>query len=83
MKNHITLLLCLFLATQMVTAQTENTQDYKNFPIIITLQFHSLSTPFKNIKSNFRNIGIGIGTEVSYHNSPRGVQQFTPIMVPK
>ena len=76
MKNHITLLLCLLLSLQVAEAQNESPQEYQNFPIIITLQFHSLSIPFKNMKSNFKNFGIGIGTEVSYGNSPRGVQQF-------
>ncbi|MDX2301474.1 MAG: hypothetical protein NW226_01685 [Microscillaceae bacterium] len=66
----------LILFMQMASAQTDQPKDYRNFPIIVTLQFHSLTTPFRNLKSNFRNIGIGIGTEVSYFDSPNWVQQF-------
>ncbi len=51
-------------------------QNYRDFPLIVTLQFHSFSMPFKNIKSNFSNIGIGIGTEISYNKKSNWVQQF-------
>ena len=51
-------------------------RDHRNFPLILTLQFNSLSLPFKNMKSNFSNIGIGIGTEVSHNGDQNWVQQF-------
>jgi hypothetical protein len=35
--------------------------------------------PFKNMKSNFSNIGIGIGTEVSHNGNQNWVQQFNVI----
>lgn len=50
---------------------------YRDFPLIITLQFHCLSTPFRDIGTNFRNVGIGIGSELSYTGSPHGVQQLS------
>ncbi|GAA4273360.1 hypothetical protein U6A24_20610 [Aquimarina gracilis] len=76
MKNkHIIIgLLCCVLCAGY--SQGDSTQSYRNFPLIITLQFHSFSMPFKNIKSNFSNIGIGIGTEVSYNKKSSGVQQL-------
>ncbi|MBQ4819876.1 hypothetical protein [Aquimarina sp. MMG016] len=67
-------LLCSTLHTGYT--QGDSGVNYRDFPLIITLQFHSFSMPFKNIKSNFSNIGIGIGTEVSYNRKSRGVQQF-------
>ncbi len=67
-------LLCFALYTGY--SQDDSVHNYRNFPLIITLQFHSFSMPFKNIKSNFSNIGIGIGTEVSYNKKSNGVQQF-------
>ena len=64
----------LFLSLQ---AQDTRTQPYRDFPVVITLQFHSLSMPFKNLGSNFSNIGIGIGTEVSLNGKHNWVQQMT------
>lgn len=76
MKNkHIIIgLLCCILYAGY--SQEGSTQNYRDFPLMITLQFHSFSMPFKNFKSNFSNIGIGIGTEVSYNKRSSGVQQF-------
>jgi hypothetical protein len=64
----------LFLSLQ---AQDKSVQPYKNFPVVLTLQFHSLSMPFKNLLSNFSNIGIGVGTEVSLNDKDNWLQQFT------
>jgi hypothetical protein len=58
-------------------AQTDPGTNYRNFPIILTIQFHSLSLPFKNLKSNFAHIGFGIGTEVSFNGKQNLVQQLT------
>jgi hypothetical protein len=62
----------LFLDFQ-ATAQTETHKNYSNFPLVLTLQFHSLAMPFTNLRANFSNLGIGVGTEVSYN----GRQSFT------
>jgi hypothetical protein len=35
--------------------------------------------PFKDLATNFSNVGIGIGTEVSYNGKPTGVQQLTAV----
>jgi hypothetical protein len=56
-------------------AQNESTA-YRNFPIVISLHFHSLNMPFRNIGAGFANPGIGIGTEVSLGGKDRWVQQF-------
>jgi hypothetical protein len=57
-------------------AQTENQNGYRNFPIIVMVQFHNLSMPFKDMKSNFANVGFGLGTELSYNGKSNWVQQF-------
>jgi len=76
MKTTITLLLllgCLGAAR----AQNEPGRHYRNFPLIVTLQFHALSLPFRDLKANFQNAGIGIGTEVSLNGKNNWVQQFS------
>lgn len=68
-------LLGLFLKFSAV-AQSDVEQNYRNFPIVITLQFHAFAMPFQDVLSNFSNVGIGIGTEVSLNGSAEWVQQF-------
>jgi hypothetical protein len=76
MKTTITSLLML-LCLGATQAQTEPGSHYRNFPIIVTLQFHALSLPFRDLKANFQNIGIGVGTELSYNGKNNWVQQFS------
>ncbi|MBX2961138.1 MAG: hypothetical protein KF687_01425 [Cyclobacteriaceae bacterium] len=74
MKIHFAsaLLGCLLALT--ATAQ-ETSARYTDFPIIVTVQFHAFSLPFKNLKANVRNVGIGIGTEVSHNKKHTWVTQ--------
>jgi len=60
-------------------AQSDPATDYKNFPIIVTLQFHAFAVPFRDFASNFKNVGIGLGTEVSLNGDDNWVQQFNLI----
>lgn len=60
-------------------AQNNANDHYRNFPVILTLQFHSLSLPFRNLESNFSNIGIGLGTEVSLNGKHNWAQQFSVV----
>jgi len=60
----------------ILKAQKSEHAGHRNFPVIVSLQFHSISMPFKNFGSNFSNIGIGLGTEVSYNGRQNWVQQF-------
>ena len=57
--------------------QSDTQNSYRNFPIIVMIQFHNLSMPFKDLKSNFSNIGFGLGTELSYNGKSNWVQQFS------
>jgi hypothetical protein len=61
----------------IMNAQSEANQNYRDFPIIVTIQFHSLAMPFRDMKSNFSNIGIGLGTEVSLNGKQSWVQQIS------
>ena len=71
----------LFAISLMVSVcssgQDKVNRAYRNFPIIITIQFHSLALPFKDLKTNFSNVGIGVGTEVSFNGKKDWVQQFS------
>ena len=51
----------------------------QNLPFAVTVQFHSLAVPFHNLKSNFKNIGIGIGTELDYGRKSDFHQRFSLI----
>ncbi len=66
---------CLVFSLQ---AQTDNS-NYRNFPIVVTLQFHCFSLPFRDIKSNFSNVGFGLGTEVSLNGKQNWAQQVSVV----
>lgn len=72
-------LACLFCCSSLfASAQTEK-RSYTDFPLVITLQFHAFSLPFRDMKANFSNVGIGIGTELSLNGKSNWVQQFNLI----
>ena len=79
MKYWITVMLIggLFCLTTVVSAQSDTSKNYRNFPIVLSIQFHNLTLPFKDLKSNFSNIGIGLGTEVSLNGRHNWAQQFS------
>ncbi len=76
MKNKIVTLL-LVITSLAAYAQSDNSKPYRNFPVVVTLQFHSLSMPFQRMLSNFRNPGFGIGTEISLNGKHNWAQQVT------
>ena len=53
----------------------ERQQRY-DFPITVTLYFPALAMPFRNLDLNFRNIGAGLGTEVTLNHDGTWVQQL-------
>ena len=79
MKKQIFILLLVFLlSSKTLLAQDTSPKDYRNFPVTITLQFQSFSLPFKNMGANFKNVGIGLGTEVSHSgDSHNWIQEFS------
>jgi hypothetical protein len=76
MKSKIVATLSAICLATSLLAQTDAQNGYRNFPIIVMVQFHNLSMPFKDMKSNFSNIGFGLGTELSYNGKSNWVQQF-------
>jgi hypothetical protein len=79
MKRQV-LLVFIALAPFLNSLGQENrNRSYRNFPLIITVQFHALALPFKDLIANFSNPGIGVGTEFSYNGNQNWVQQFSAI----
>lgn len=62
-----------------IQGQTQEPKNYGDFPLIITVQFHAFALPFHDLKSNFYNIGIGIGTEFSFNGNSSGAQQVSAL----
>ncbi|MEC7264286.1 MAG: hypothetical protein VXW38_11140 [Bacteroidota bacterium] len=75
MKTRIVWMLVSIMLWQYGNAQS-SVDNHRNFPLIVSIEFHSLSLPFKNKKPLFNNIGIGLGTEVSYNGKRNWVQEF-------
>ena len=76
MKRIVTSVLIVMCSFKWSVAQEVSSNHFDNYPIVLTIQFQSFSLPFKNIKGHFRNIGIGIGTEVSHNGNHNWVQHF-------
>jgi len=70
----IAMCLAAFISSR---GQDKTNRAYRNFPVIITINFHSLTLPFRDFKSNFSNVGFGVGTEVSFNGKQDWVQQFS------
>jgi hypothetical protein len=45
-------------------------------PIIVSVNFQTIATPFHNLNNNFRNCGIKIGTEIAYNKNGNLLQSF-------
>ena len=79
MKKSVVLFVYLLLPAALIKAQDKPPKTYRNFPLVVTMQFHSLSFPFKNLKSNFSNAGLGLGTEIALGSEHNWAQQFNMI----
>ena len=66
MKNLVFLLSFL---PSIIIAQTQEVKplSVRHLPLTVSLNFNAISTPFKKLTNNFRNVGIKIGTEVSWN----------------
>lgn len=76
MKNSVGWLIFVIISIQTSVAQNNAVKTYRNFPIVLSVQFHSLSFPFKDLKTNFKNVGLGIGTEIALGSKHNWAQQF-------
>jgi hypothetical protein len=80
MKRHIASTIIAVLFWSELNAQNEsNAEQYRNFPLVVTLQFHSFALPFHDMRSNFSNIGLGIGTEISLNGMNSAAQQVSAV----
>jgi len=79
MKKNFFLIGIFLIAGFYSKGQSKPDKSYRNFPVIVSIQFHSLTLPFRNFKSNFSNVGIGLGTEVSHNGKQNWVQQFNAV----
>jgi hypothetical protein len=80
-KQFFLLTLSCILLVNLAFSQDKPANDFRNFPIVLTLQFHSLSMPFKDFGNHFKNMGFGIGTEVSHSGNHDWVQQISIIRI--
>jgi hypothetical protein len=78
MKKIFCAAICTLLSLDL-PAQPKGEKTYTQFPLILTIQFHSLALPFQQMKSNFSNAGIGVGTELSYNGKQSFVQQVSAL----
>jgi len=76
MKKLLPIAVGLILISSFCYGQTDSFKTYRNFPIIVSIQMHSLALPFHDLKTNFGNLGIGVGTEISYNGKQNWVQQI-------
>lgn len=76
MKKQVVFLAWILSIQGCLYAQPEHPKNYRNFPLVVSIQFHNLSLPFKDIKSNFSNIGLGLGTEWSLNGRHNWAQQI-------
>jgi hypothetical protein len=76
MKQIVQWWLFLTCFSQITVAQNKSQKTYRNFPIVVTMQFHALSFPLKDLSSNFKNVGLGIGSEISLGSTHAWAQQF-------
>jgi len=78
MKYFLLTLSTMLLSLTISQAQTteDSNKDYRNFPLIVSVQFQNFSMPFKDLGSNFSHVGIALGTEVSLNGKQNWAQQF-------
>lgn len=59
-----------------LNSQAQERSERYDLPVVITLSFPALALPFRNLDLNFRNIGVGIGTEITLNSDGSWVQQL-------
>ena len=80
MRKKVIIIYLLLVSACWLNGQ-ESRPGNQNFPLGITLEFHSFNVPFKEMLANFSNIGIGIGTELYFNNNPEWGQRFSLIWI--
>jgi len=57
----------LFSAVEAYAQAPKAPGAYHNWPVVASLQFHSLSTPLGDLPTSFSNPGVNLGTEFRYN----------------
>jgi len=68
--------IALLLSCAILCTHAQEVSSHRDFPLIVSLQFHAFALPGRDILKNFLNPGIGIGTEFSYNDKQNWVQQI-------
>ena len=79
MKQLLLLGGCLFFLHHPTFAQEVFPENRPDFPLVVSIQFNAFSFPFRNLKSHFPNVGLGIGTEFYYGKKDRWAQKVMAI----
>lgn len=79
MKRFCVTVCWLLLTLTHLNAQQKFPKNYRNFPLVVSVQFHSLSFPLKDLKSNFSNVGFGLGSEIALGSGHNWAQQFQAV----
>ena len=71
------LIVLFFISFKAFSQKSEATDRFlMNLPFIASVNFQTIATPFHNIKNNSRNLGIKIGTEMTYNKKRDILQSF-------
>ncbi|MEJ1240636.1 hypothetical protein WBG78_21005 [Chryseolinea sp. T2] len=70
------LLFIISIVVVVLKCPAQEREDRYDFPIVVTVSFPALALPFRNLDLNFRNIGIGLGTEISLNSQGTWIQQL-------
>jgi hypothetical protein len=78
MKKNFLIYSLMILSQTVSQAQDSDQPDrgYRNFPLIVSLQFQNFALPFHDLTSNFTHVGISLGTEVSLNGKQNWAQQL-------
>ena len=79
MKHRIACLLSFLICCSSLDYGQDTaagTKNYRNFPLIVSIQFQNFALPFHDLNSNFTHIGFALGTEVSLNGKQNWAQQL-------
>lgn len=73
LKKYLCIIGFFFFAFTVKAQVSE--KDFRNFPINLSVQIQNFALPFKK-PFDWKNLGFGIGTEVSHNSNHNWVQEF-------
>jgi len=78
MRKIILIVASIFFILTRSQAQSDSDsgKNYRNFPLIFTVNFQNFALPFHDLTSNFSHVGFSIGSEVSFNGKQNWAQQI-------